>query len=186
MQWAAVRTQQELRTIPPQEWIKEWVLFLRRVCNETCQGWVPGLAFFPPKILDAILLCHIFPQTEKSFSEESGVVTGTVSVTGSGVVKTVRVWKIFQLGMMLVEGVGSGRVRSKKEWKRNNEECVPGCPWQRLTLQTSQAIVLLYLMKHQGWFSPSGFLDEWIFSTYLFTVIYICIISKFFLYYNVI
>lgn len=137
MQWAAVRTQQELRRIPPQSWVKGWVLFLKRACNETCQGWVPGLAFLPPKILDVILLGDSFPHTENSYSGAGVVIT--TSGDGSVGVKAIRVWRmLLQLGVLLVEKVDSGRVGTKIKWKRNSEKFVPVPPWQRLTLHSSQ------------------------------------------------
>lgn len=48
MQWAAVRTQQELRRIPPQKWLKSKAEPFSLVCTDTCQGWAPGKDFVPP------------------------------------------------------------------------------------------------------------------------------------------
>lgn len=60
--------------------------------------------------------------------------------------------------------------------KINNEGCVPGSG-QCVTLHSSQNNVLLNLMKHQGWISPSGFLDKGMSNTYTFIVTCICIHS---------
>lgn len=126
MQWAAVRIQQEPRTIPPQSCVKAWVLFLGRTCNEACHGWVPGLVFLPPKILAATILGHSFPHTENSFSGEGEVIdtcSASSSVVGSVGVKAIRIWRILlQLSVWLVEGMEKGRVGSRK---RDYEGSVP-------------------------------------------------------------
>lgn len=75
MQWAAVRTQQDLMRIPPQKWLNWWDEPLGLLCRDTCQGWAPGTDFLPPKILPTRLGCGT-PHSENRVELGAGVTTG--------------------------------------------------------------------------------------------------------------
>lgn len=82
MQWAAVRTQQDDRRIPPHVCWNSKFERLGRTCRDTCQGWAAGKDLLPPKIL--LVRASGLPHWENWVVPGAGV-TG---LTGGGVAGT--------------------------------------------------------------------------------------------------
>lgn len=99
MQWAAVRTQQDVRRIPPHMWWKLKSDLLGLDCTETCQGWAPGKDLLPPKILLVRVGLDI-PHWENWPEPGTGVATGGGAVARRGEDKnTLSIQFIFILGI---------------------------------------------------------------------------------------
>ncbi len=94
MQWAAVRTQQDERRIPPHKWLNSESEPLVLACTDTCQGWAPGAAFLPPVNLRE---ARGFPHWENG-AESGTAETGGVSVAEKTLEKrkhSVGLWYVY-------------------------------------------------------------------------------------------
>lgn len=144
MQWAAVRTQQDVMRIPPHKWPNSSVEPLVLTCRDTCQGWAPGNDLLPPKIL-LVATGRDMPHWENWAESVTDVTSGVVD---------------------------GADVESEDHWKSVAQHSVSKqdiyiytvCVYLRspsehfLILQCSHSSLPSFFIKHQGLSSPSGFL----------------------------